>query len=79
MKKIIMFMFCLFLFGACENKNVVTKVKSNKVEENKKNGLAKDENNVFEDIKDNKFVIYQSLVRLFGNKKHTNKFNGTYE
>ncbi len=33
--------------------------------------------NTTEEIKDNKFVIYQLMVRLFGNKNSTNKFNGT--
>ncbi len=33
--------------------------------------------NTTEEIKDNKLVIYQLMVRLFGNKNSTNKFNGT--
>lgn len=34
-------------------------------------------NNTQEEIKDNKLVIYQMMVRLFGNKNTTNKFYGS--
>ncbi|ALJ01607.1 alpha-amylase family glycosyl hydrolase [Rufibacter tibetensis] len=38
-----------------------------------------DPNTTEEEVKDNKFVIYQMMTRLFGNKKATNKTYGTVQ
>ena len=81
MKKKISVLLTLFLLVACENKkeNVATKVKKEEVKKIETINLYEDKNSSGTVVEDNKFVIYQSMVRLFGNKNSTNKFYGTLE